>query len=116
MLSPALAENVLRQLLREAPPQRFQHLMRIIRNDYFMLLDPRSMCRRVLCTDPLLAASPMHDSWHHRLQCYCAGFRDPQVFTSRKLKGLFWDPLLFHEGTCLGALKPAAVRMEQKPL
>lgn len=45
MLSPALAESVLRALLMDVPPQRFQHLMRIIRNDYFMLLDPRAMCR-----------------------------------------------------------------------
>ena len=44
MLSPALAESVLRALLMDVPPQRFQHLMRIIRNDYFMLLDPRAMC------------------------------------------------------------------------
>ena len=45
MLSPALAESVLRALLSSVPPARFQHLMRIIRNDYFMLLDPRAMCR-----------------------------------------------------------------------
>ena len=45
ILSPALAESVLRTLLADVPPQRFQHLMRIIRNDYFMLLDTRAMCR-----------------------------------------------------------------------
>ena len=45
MLSPALAESVLRALLADVLPPRFQHLMRIIRNDYFMLLDPRAMCR-----------------------------------------------------------------------
>ena len=48
ILSPALAESVLRQLLTGVPPQRFQHLMRIIRNDYFMLLDSRGMCRHDL--------------------------------------------------------------------
>ena len=46
-MSPALAESLLRQLLPEVAPQRFQHLMRIIRNDFFMLLDSRAMCRRV---------------------------------------------------------------------
>lgn len=46
MLSPALAESALRALLGDVAPQRFQHLMRIIRNDYFMLLDSRGICRR----------------------------------------------------------------------
>ncbi|CAK0785712.1 hypothetical protein CVIRNUC_008923 [Coccomyxa viridis] len=47
VMSPALAESLLRQLLPEVAPQRFQHLMRIIRNDFFMLLDSRAMCREV---------------------------------------------------------------------
>ena len=71
-MSPALAESLLRQLLPEVAPQRFQHLMRIIRNDFFMLLDSRAMCRRVpphasrlLCTRayPLIAPVP---------SCLCA--------------------------------------------
>ena len=55
-MSPALAESLLRQLLPDVAPQRFQHLMRIIRNDFFMLLDFRAMCRHV----PPACCLPVH--------------------------------------------------------
>ena len=57
VMSPALAESLLRQLLPEVAPQRFQHLMRIIRNDFFMLLDSRAMCRHV---PPACRPPPVH--------------------------------------------------------
>ena len=69
-MSPALAESLLRQLLPEVAPQRFQHLMRIIRNDFFMLLDSRAMCRHVLP-----ARRPPH--MHARLSVECACARVP---------------------------------------
>ena len=56
-MSPALAESLLRQLLPDVAPQRFQHLMRIIRNDFFMLLDSRAMCRHA---PPACRPPPVH--------------------------------------------------------
>lgn len=66
-MSPALAESLLRQLLPEVAPQRFQHLMRIIRNDFFMLLDSRAMCRRV---PPARQLPPVHARLS--VDCACA--------------------------------------------
>ncbi len=43
-VSAAAAEGVLRRLMPELPALRFQHLMRIVRNDFLRDLEPADGC------------------------------------------------------------------------
>ena len=48
LLGAARAEGMLRRLVPDLAPHRFQHLIRIMRNDIFRVLDPTGSGRQRL--------------------------------------------------------------------
>ncbi len=55
VLSAARAEAMLRSLLPDLAPARFQHVMRIMHNEFFVTLDPTGAGG---CADPLPPVPP----------------------------------------------------------